>query len=546
VSDEVLPAPTDPAVLRALRKDRRKRRLRDIEWFEAAYRVYLVGFLACFAFLTISSALGDDPATAEQLAWVRTHGPATVGLLAALAIFGGLRSGSRGGPLALERAEVRYVLLAPVDRRRALLAPATHQLRYLVFVGAALGAAGGQLASLRLPGKLLPWAASVGASGALIAALFAGCGYLAAGLHIARPVATLAGVFVVAWAALDLAGVVPAPTTAVGGIALWPLRFHVVEVLAFPVVVVIVAAGLALLRGLSLEAAERRTELVGQIRFAVTLQDLRTVLLLRRQLAQERPRDRPWVRVRRRGRHTVWRRDWRGYVRFPAVRVARMAVLTGAAVVCLSIAFHDARIAVLPAALALYLVGIDAIEPLAQEIDQADRADAVPLERGTLLVRHLPAAGAVLAAVTVLGALLAFAAERTTLAAGIIAISAPSAVAAAGAGAVITIVQGMPEAASSTTNQQILPPEVAGLRVVVRALWPLAVATAGGLPVLAARAAGEAERSEPAAALQGAMAVALVVALTVSWVRHRERLKAWWRRTLEESQRARNAVGERT
>src|SRR4051794_41361499 len=36
-----------------------------------------------------------------------------------------------------------------------------------------------------------------------------------------------------------------------------------------------------------------RTELVGQLRFAVTLQDLRTVLVLRRQLAQERPRARP-------------------------------------------------------------------------------------------------------------------------------------------------------------------------------------------------------------------------------------------------------------
>ena len=51
-----------------------------------------------------------------------------------------------------------------------------------------------------------------------------------------------------------------------------------------------------LVAGSSLEAAERRTELVGQLRFAVTLQDLRTVLVLRRQLAQERPRSRPWIR----------------------------------------------------------------------------------------------------------------------------------------------------------------------------------------------------------------------------------------------------------
>ena len=43
----------------------------------------------------------------------------------------GLRSGSRGGPLALERAEVRHVLLAPVDRTTALRAPAIRQLRFL-------------------------------------------------------------------------------------------------------------------------------------------------------------------------------------------------------------------------------------------------------------------------------------------------------------------------------------------------------------------------------------------------------------------------------
>ena len=38
----------------------------SIEWFEAAYRVYLVGFLAVVAVLGLSSALGDEPVTASQ------------------------------------------------------------------------------------------------------------------------------------------------------------------------------------------------------------------------------------------------------------------------------------------------------------------------------------------------------------------------------------------------------------------------------------------------------------------------------------------------
>jgi hypothetical protein len=536
-------APSDPfevdvRVLRDLRRQRRRRRLADIEWFEAAYRVYLVGFLGVVAVLTLSSAIGDEPATASQLAWVREYGAAAVGVVAAIAAALGLRSGSRGGPLALEAAEVRYVLLAPVPRRGALLSPAGHQLRYLLFVGLAAGAAGGQLASLRLPGTLLPWAASCAAAGALVAALFAGCGYLAAGSRLRRPLATLLGAALVAWAVLDLAELVPAPSTAIGGVALWPLRFYAVEVLAFPAVAVVVLAGLRQLGGVSLEAAERRTELVGQLRFAVTLQDLRTVILLRRQLAQERPRTSPWWKLRRAGHHAMWRRDWRGYLRFPATRLARMLVLTVVAAASLVVAYHDARVAVVAAALAVYLVGLDAIEPLAQEVDQADWADSAPVERGVLLARHLPAAAVATALIAAIGAVTALAIEHTALAAAVIAIAAPCAALGGAAGAVVTIVSGMPESTSSTTNQEILPPEVAGMRVVVRAVWPLVLAAVGTTPVVAARAAADAERPVVAGALQGAMATALVVGLVVAWVRYREPARAWWRRTLEASQEA--------
>ena len=54
--------------------------------------------------------------------------------------------------------------------------------------------------------------------------------------------------------------------------------------LAIPVV------GLLGIGGTSIEAAERRSGLVGALRFAATIQDLRTVIVLHRQLAQERSR----------------------------------------------------------------------------------------------------------------------------------------------------------------------------------------------------------------------------------------------------------------
>jgi hypothetical protein len=200
-------------------------------------------------------------------------------------------------------------------------------------------------------------------------------------------------------------------------------------------------------------------------------------------------------------------------------------------------------VAVVAAAVVLYLVGLDAIEPLAQEVDQADHADSVPVERGVLLMRHLPGAGLVLGLVAIIGGTIAFAIERTALAAAIIAVAAPCAALAGGAGAAVTIVSGMPESTSSTTNQEILPPEVAGMRVVVRAVWPLVIAVAGTAPVLTARAAEDNGLSAVAGALQGAMAAMLAVSLVVAWVRYREPAKQWWRRTLEESQAARTARG---
>ena len=114
-----------PEVLRDLRRDRRRRRVAGIEWFEALYRAYLTGGIGIIAVLFLSSAVGDDQLVAEQRrrrAPARPPPPSVSSPPSVAAV--GLRAGSRGGPLALEKAEVAHVLLAPVDRRRALLVPA--------------------------------------------------------------------------------------------------------------------------------------------------------------------------------------------------------------------------------------------------------------------------------------------------------------------------------------------------------------------------------------------------------------------------------------
>ena len=524
-----------PEVLRDLRRDRRRRRVAGIEWFEALYRAYLTGGIGIMAVLFLSSAVGDDPLSPSSVDDVRQLAPALVGVVAAVVAAVGLRAGSRGGPLALEKAEVTHVLLAPVDRRRALLVPALGQVRFAAFVGAVAGAIAGQLASRRLPGTLLPWAASGAVAGLLIGLLGYGAGYLACGWRLPRWVATLAGAGLIAWAAADAAWEVPSPFRAIGALGIWPLEHHWWALVAIPVVAAIVVVGLFRLGRLSLEAAERRSALVGQLRFAATVRDLRTVMVLRRQLVQEQHRMRPWVRLPGRPRHTIWRRDLHGILRFPAVRLARMAALTAVAAVALHIAYHDTAPAAVIAGLALYLVGLDAIEPLAQEIDQADRASAIPKERGLLLLHHLPAPAVLLALFAVIGGAIGYALNRTSTALAVVAIVALPALWAAGAGAVISVVGEEPEPSASDTNQ-MLPPEVAGLRLMFRTVWPIVVCCLGTLPVIGARTAASRELSPAAGAAQGAMGVFVIVVFTVLWLRFREPARAWWRQMMQESQ----------
>ena len=292
---------------------------------------------------------------------------------------------------------------------------------------------------------------------------------------------------------------------------------------------------LAWLGRLSLEAAERRTALVGQLRFAATVRDLRTVMVLRRQLVQEQHRTKPWFRLPRIPHQTIWRRDLHGLLRFPLVRLIRMAALTAIAAGALDVAYHDTAPAAVIAALALYLVGLDAIEPLSQEIDQADQADEIPLERGILLVHHLPAPAGLLALYAVFGGAVAYAFNRTGTALAVIAIVALPVMWAAGAGAVISVAGEEAEAGPSDTNQ-LLPPEVAGMRLMFRTVWPIVVCCLGTLPVLTARSAAGRDLSPAAGAVQGAMGVLILIGLTAAWLRFREPAKLWWRNMLKEGQ----------
>ena len=216
---------------------------------------------------------------------------------------------------------------------------------------------------------------------------------IAAGTRLPRWAASLIGLVLLALAIADGVGAIAtSPTAPFGELVLWPLRFHVSGLLPIVLAVAFVLAGLGLIGRVSLEAAERRSTLVGQLRFAATLQDLRTVIVLRRQLAMELPRLRPWVRlpVRGTGRWPVFVRGLRGVLRFPAARGARLVLLGAIAGFCLRGMWAGTTPLIVLAGLALFVAGLDTVEPLAQEVDHPSRRDASPLEPAAIHLRHLP------------------------------------------------------------------------------------------------------------------------------------------------------------
>ncbi len=518
------------SVVGDLRRARRRQRVAAIHWVDALYQVYITGILVAGAVLALSTIVGDAPLSAAAIARVRADGPAVLGVVAAVAVFVGLRSGSRGGPLAVEAADVRHVLLAPVDRGAALRSPALRQLRFAAFTAVAVGAAGGQFAGRRFEGSGPAWVACGALFALCVVGLGLGAALVASGRRLPSWVATLSGGVLVAWAIADVAtDRVPAgPAAAVGHIALWPLGFDAVGLLPLAAALALVVTGLAGVAGVSLEAAERRTSLVGQLRFAVTLQDLRTVLVLRRQLAADLPRSRPWVRtLRRPGRayFPVWQRGWRGVARWPAARLVRLVVLAVVAGLALRGIWTGTTPLVVVAGLALWIAALDAVEPLAQETDHPGRRDALPLEEGRLMVRHLGVPVVVMVVVAAAAAGVSLVAggstpEAEAMAAGVV----PMAMAAV-AGAVTSVLMGAPKPFDQLA---VASPEIAGMRTAMRTVWPPMLAVLGVVPVLVARAAAEGRRPVlDAAAVSGAVVLG-VAFLVGAWVRYRADITAWW------------------
>jgi hypothetical protein len=529
--DTAAPKGTGLAALRDLRRTRQLHRLGNLDWFDAAYRVYLFGGFGGVGVLWISASIKDEPVAASVAADVLQHGPTVLGLFVAIAFMAGIRGGAQGGPIALEAADVTYIMLAPVDRRRALLKPALQRLRSAAFSGALAGGIVGQLAGRRLPGDLPPWFAAGALYGATLAAVWVGAALLAHVLRVPRWVATLVGLAAVGAQSAAVAYDIPGPFDLHGSIAMWGWRFHPVDLVAIGVTLVMVVVGFAMLRRISLDALARRSALVAQLRFAVTMQDLRTVILLRRQLNQEHARRRPYVKVPMGGKGlgltaTLWRRGWHGLLRFPVPRLVRMAAIAAGMGVLQAMVVRGTTPAFLGTAILGFVLGLEIMEPLSQEVDQADRADALPVERGELMARHLLAPATALIPFGIIAALAAWltlGANSDALVPALI-LGVPTLLGAA-CGGVVSIVRDMPDPTSAPTQQAFMPPEMVGFTTFLRLAWPIIVSLLSTVTVLLPRAAFNVGESATGAALRASIGALVVVVLVYQWVRLRDRLR---------------------
>jgi hypothetical protein len=201
-----------------------------------------------------------------------------------------------------------------------------------------------------------------------------------------------------------------------------------------------------------------------------------------------------------------------------------MVILAGLAGVAAGAAARGTTPAYVACGLLLFVLGLDLVEPLSQEIDHPDRTAGLPRENGWIHA-HLvvgPAAAAV--PLAMVGA-----AACTFVAPG----SGPAAFALAVPvvwcgvfGAVVNAVRDQFDPAGTATKsyELVVPPEVSGFSDMTRMVWPVAVSSAGMLAAFAVR-----EAPNVGSVLRALVGLVLWLTAARWWLVHRSAIRRRWR-----------------
>ncbi|MCB1257659.1 MAG: hypothetical protein KDB26_11165, partial [Microthrixaceae bacterium] len=256
------------AAVDQLRAVRRARRIGNVAWGDLAYRVYTTALGSIVLVIFASGLIGDSVLSATDLDRVTRWGPRWAGLIAGVMILLGARSGSRGGPIALEPADVHNLLLAPVPRGKVLLRPSVGTLGYGALGAAAAGALAGLLFAQRMPGGNAAFISCGVLFGAVAAAGAFGTAFLAASRKVDSRILIAVALVLCALSVAELDGLIAwSPMTTLGKVLFWPLGFSTLGLIPAAICVAVAVLGISWIGGLSIEAAQRRTRLVGQLRF---------------------------------------------------------------------------------------------------------------------------------------------------------------------------------------------------------------------------------------------------------------------------------------
>ncbi len=507
--------------LSELRGARRRRHMRGMDKSDLAYRAYVTIVFGLFGFFVALGAVDEAPIGDNTVRWLTSHGGQWIGLGIATVVAAALRSGANGGPLTIDDVDAHHLLLSPLSRHDVLDRPV--RKLFLASAGAAgvLGAAAGELGARRMPGTKVEWVFGATLAGILVGTLAVGCALVISGNRKRGPVVTAGWMVIVGWSVADVwLNIDTSPLSYLGRIAIWPLAGELVHLAAILIVAAVAVIGYRAVVGVSVERILRRAVLVRQIRFALSQQDLRSLILLRRQLAFEAPRRRPLVNFKLRRiapRFPVFIRDLRSYMRWPTRRITRVMGLSVATGLSVAGLWHGTTVLIAGAGVLLYLISLEVVEPYGQEVDHPSVMETAPLETGRILIEHLIGAAVAMIPIWFIVTGAAFAASRSAdLLGAMLGATVPVAMVSVGAGAMSI------QRVGSSETAMAVPPELAGPQVLYKLLWPPALATAGIIPVLIGRQAFRDGNPVMSPTINAGIFVVILGGLVFGWIRFRD------------------------
>ena len=518
-------ATDERAVLRELSRARRSHFIEHHDLLTVIVKGYFAAIVAAIVLDIASNSSKFLTLSRGGVAFLVGHGGQWAGALVALALFVGVMSGTRGGPVAIHRGELRLLLLAPINREKFLSRKAIRALEHFAFVGIATGiAAGIAVHSIAQKSALLP-VFSLAIFGLILALAYGAGATGALGLHLNKVSGYLIGALLLGLEVVSIYLSLSSNPFAISGTVaiLWLVKSS-----SWPVVLFIWAAlaavGSQIAGRADAERVERHSELVSRLRFALSSRDVRSVILLSRALAEDGYRARSssirlWS-LNSNPSSSGYLRSASNLAHWSPRRYLRLTLLLGASTWLIAKGWAGAPALYLFAIPLVFAYGLEFSDTLAVIEEKPDLFANYAVDDGWLLTRVLVVPMVVSVAVSLLSAVIVAQVVGGIPILVLLSVSFSLAISSVIGGAVAAVRSGSPPGIGS-----ILSPETQAFGFFVE-LIPIFVANAWLLPAVNSRIAFLAHRPPEADAMSGAFFSLVIPLAAWAWIRAHKVLKA--------------------